>query len=160
MPECPNCHTWGNRRSKGCCPKCGAYVYPYRHGRGKRAETIWVLDDPNCRTLVDALRDHIRLFKGVPDFEFAERRPELGMAKTLLDKCGGDQQLALLVIEQYFTRREIWVKPMSMTQILWSTPAKDSAASGCFNIALALAKSAWRFEQSKTTKAVDYMEMF
>jgi hypothetical protein len=118
------------------------------------------MDDPSCAALVDALRDNIRRLKGVPDFEFANRLPELGIAKTLLDKCNGDMQLALLVIEMFFTRREVWLKPMSMAQVLWSTPAAEGGASGCFNIAFALAKSARRAELASEPKTIKVMELF
>ena len=161
MPQCPNCKAWHNRRVAGCCPTCGSHVYLYTQGKGKRATKIWVLDDPSCSQLVDALRDHIRRQQGVPDFEFANRLPELGIAKTLLDKCGGDMQLALLVIEMYFSgRREIWVKPQSMAQVIWSTPVSPGSASGCFNLALALARSIRRAEQAKTPKEIEAMELF
>ena len=152
MPTCPHCNHVGQRRKRSCCPRCGVYLYTYRMGRGGNKYTIWVEDSPSCTELVDHLRDQIRISRGASAFEFEARIPEMGMAKTLLDKCDGKMELAKMVIDQYFNpggrSKGIWVQPQSMSQVIWSKP-KDGGASGCFNLALAYAKGDYAREREK-----------
>jgi hypothetical protein len=109
-------------------------------GRGKNRTVVWVVDEPGVRALLARLEERICTLPGLSEFKFVDPMPELGMAKTLLDKCGGNQELALLVIEQYFKgSQHIWVKPKSFAQILWNRPSR-SGQIGLFSLALAYAK--------------------
>jgi hypothetical protein len=124
----------------GACPSCGHLIYTYTIGRGKNRTVVWVVDEPSVRALLARLEEKIRTLPDLSEFKFeGDVMPELGMAKTLLSKCGGNQELALLVIDQFFKRREIWIKPRSFAQVLWNKPSR-SGNIGLFSIAMAYAR--------------------
>lgn len=140
--ECRICGLIVNRRKRvvgrvGECPHCGALLYPFYTGRGKSRRTIWVTSSGKCKEVVDLVQEKIREAYELPKFEFECVEMELNFAKVLMDKCGGEYDVAAIVVEAFYDneiRRQygIWQKfPRSIKAIVWN--------QGCISIALAYA---------------------
>lgn len=148
---CPYCFNEVLRRKNGCCPYCKKQLFVYKP-RGNGKESVWIAESPNLTELVDALEGMIRTQLGLKEFHFQDRKQELGVARTLFEKCDRSQSLALEVIRAYFesNRTMIWYKPRSMCQVVWDQ-SNDNGHRGCFSIALALAKSHISREMDRNT---------
>lgn len=152
MPICPNCKTEQKRRRNSKCPNCHVHVECYKP-RGKNSETLWVYETSNTTELVQMLELLISENIGEP-FRFENRLPELGMARTLYEKCGYNQSLAAEVIFIYFDplvpRSKIWTKyPKSMSTVLWDSVAANGKSKGCFSMALAIARGRQRIKEER-----------
>lgn len=125
--------------------------------RGKNKESVWVAETKNLTELVDALETNIRIHTGIEEFKFEDRLPELGMARTLFEKCGYDQSLAMEVINAYFEAPHtlIWYKPKSMSMVIWDRP-NGSGTKGCFSIAIAFARSKINRAMPKKIKQMEF----
>lgn len=141
MKTCPHCNRMAKRRKARCCPHCGKRIEIYRP-RGKNKESVWTAETKELGELVDALEELIRIDLGLKDFKFEDRVPQLGMARSLYEKCGFSQSLALEVINAYFEapHQLIWYRPRSMAQVIWDSDTR-SGAKGCFSEAIAYARS-------------------
>lgn len=101
MPICPHCNGESPQRKKGKCPRCEGQVEIYH----LKKKTIWVAEKPSTKKLVSVLEKHIQ--REVKDFIFGTWQnkdyiAQLAMAKILLERCGGDQELAEQIIHAYF----------------------------------------------------------
>jgi hypothetical protein len=138
IPRCPLCGIEVSRRKRGRCPHCATPIWPYMKGRGKNKQKVWVMEKAGCLPLVKLFRGYFRTLRGLPEFDFVDIKPQLGAAKTLLDRCGGNQSMAELVIAAFFeddTRRSIglWQRPQGVTGVVRN--------DGGFNLAFAYAQA-------------------
>lgn len=135
MPLCPHCDKKSPRRKKGNCPLCDEPVFIVREGRGKKKTTIWVGEETRASELVYFLEEHIRQRQGMRHFSFGEvgdtsRNMQIGIAKTLLKRCGYSQELAIAVVDAYCTGDRRLYPPRSMPGVIGKQ----------FPMALAIAK--------------------
>jgi len=120
MPKCPSCGDEHRQRKKDCCPGCGMPVKILRIGNGKK-RAIWVTEDASTKELVSLLEKKIRF--QLPDFTFGDWQDkdyirQLSCAKRLLEKCGGNQTLAVQVIETYHLGLPGIYPPRNMYDVL------------------------------------------
>ena len=105
IPEktCPLCGTHVSRRREGMyCPCCGASLFTYRHGRGKKAKTIWVTDEPRVKDLAEYVKEKVRMIPGMETYDWASithMKQQYGSATLLLRACEGNQALAFTVVD-------------------------------------------------------------
>lgn len=142
MPECPWCNGVAKKRKNGRCPGCGNPVEIYHLGRGSNATTVWVAEKPSTKELVDLLE--ARIACGNPGFTFGSWEDQgyiaqLAAAKTLLDRCGGDQEIAKATIEFYF----------SGTPGVWPPQNMFGVIGGKFSYAVAWARNRARDERQR-----------
>ena len=142
--ECPICKQIVSRRRNviegvGQCPHCGATLYAYHTGRGSKRRTLWVSSSGGCKEIVELAEDYIRGLDGMAMFSFGRGetfKMELNCAKTLLDMCEGEYDVAARVLQAFYDRRVgraygIWYVPKSLRGVI--------ASKGPIRVALAYA---------------------
>jgi len=110
-------------------------VFIVREGRGKNKKTIWVGNNTSASELVYFLEEYIRKRPGMRHFVFGEpgspsRNAQIGVAKTLLERCGYNQELAIAVVDAYCAADHRLYPPKSMQGVIGKQ----------FRMALAIAK--------------------
>lgn len=150
MPFCPNCKTKQTRRTDGMCPNCLEDVILYEgewflKSEGAPTQQILTLfEEYVSEKLSTATRNVVwDIRKGT-----AKYRRELGFAKTLLEQCDMDIELAKDVLEEaFYGKRFAWKNRQSLKSIL-----------GDSSIIIAIAKAKRKEEEEKKRKDQEAIE--
>lgn len=144
---CPHCNQHARTRRKNnkgemACPYCKKEIHIVKI----RGKSVWTANGTDASRLVLRLEDYIRQRPGMKHFSFGEqdyknRYIQIGVAKSLLQRCGYDQKLALAVIDAYCNGDRRLMPPRTMQGVIGKQ----------FTMALAIAK--WNLEQKETEKA-------
>ena len=154
--HCPACGMYASQRRGGCCPHCGAHIEIYAFGKAPNRHTMYVYRKGNCKEIVEEVQSKIRISKGQANFTFTSLNEQLGMARVLLNKCGGEADIAYAVINAFFDpdirrRLGIWINIYHVGSII--------AKGGCFDPALAWARTRARCERAEPVSQETYFEM-
>jgi len=63
---------------------------------------MYVYKKGNCKEIVEEIESRIRIRDGQPHFCFTDLNAALGFARVLLNKCGGEKDIAFEIINAFF----------------------------------------------------------
>jgi len=117
---------------------------------------MYVFNSGSCKDIVDDVEGGIRISTGQSNFVFTNKMEQLGMARVLLNKCGGEGDIAMLVIDAFFDpeirrRLKIWVNVQHVGSII--------ARGGCFDMALAWARTQARCDRATPIEQESVFDM-